>query len=65
MSNEASERMLGLLKELSVFKGLDEDYRAGPKGQVETRAYQERERRQQEIKQEMHKLATESKSHPS
>ena len=57
--------MLGLLKELSVFKTMDEDYSTGPKGQVETEAYEERERRRQEIKQEMQKLAAGNKSHPS
>jgi hypothetical protein len=56
--------MLGLLKELPIFKTMDEDYSAGPKG-VETAAYEERERRRQEIKQEMQMLAAESKSHPS
>ncbi len=65
MSTEQSEQMLVLLKELSVFKSMDEDYSAGPKGQVETGAYEERERRRQEIKLEMQRLATESKGHSS
>ncbi|MFZ0914421.1 MAG: hypothetical protein WBQ76_08910 [Candidatus Korobacteraceae bacterium] len=65
MSSEGSELMLGLLKELSVFKTMDEDYSAGPKGPVETEAYEMRERRRQEIKQEMQTLAAENKSHPS
>jgi iron-sulfur cluster repair protein YtfE (RIC family) len=65
MSSEGSELMLGLLKELSVFKTMDEDYSAGPKGRVETAAYEERERRRQEIKQEMQTLAAENKSQPS
>jgi hypothetical protein len=64
MSSEGSEQMLHLLKELSVYKAMDEDYRAGTKAQVETEAYEERERRRQGIKQEMQKLAAESKSDP-
>lgn len=35
--------MMGLLQELSVYKAMDEDYSAGPKGRVETEAYEERE----------------------
>ena len=62
MSSEGSEQMLSLLKELSVFKAMDEEYRVGPKGCVETEAYEERERRRQEIRQEMHNLAAERKS---
>ena len=57
--------MLGLLKELSVYNAMDEDYGGGTKDPVETEAYKERERRRQEIKQEMQKLAAENKSHPS
>ena len=65
MSREGSEQMLSLLKELAVFKDMDQDYRAGPKGRVETEAYGERERRRQEIRQEMQQLAAESKGGPS
>jgi hypothetical protein len=65
MGSKGPEQMLGLLKELSVFKSMDEDYSTGPKGQVETEAYEKRERRRQEIKLEMQTLATESKGHPS
>src|SRR5271165_5284385 len=32
LSSEASIEMLSLLKELSVYKAMDEDYRAGAKG---------------------------------
>jgi len=64
MSSEASEQMMGLLQELSVYKAMDKDYGAGPKGRVETEAYEERERRRQEITQHMHRLAAESKSDP-
>ena len=56
--------MLGLLKELSVYKAMDEDYRDGSRGLVETQAHGERERRRQEINQEMQELAAESKSDP-
>ncbi len=65
MSSEGSEQMLTLLKELSVYKALDGDYKAGPKGRAETETYEERERRRQEIKQEMQELATESKNGPA
>jgi len=65
MSCEGSEQMLALLKELSVYKALDGDYNASPEGQAETEAYGERERRRQEIKQEMQDLATESKKSPA
>lgn len=65
MSSEESEQMLGLLKELSVYKTMDDDYGLGPKSRVETEAYEERERRRQGIRQEMHDLAAESKSSAS
>lgn len=65
MSSESSNEMLSLLKELSVYKAMDEDYIAGAKDPVEAEAYQERERRRQEIKQEMHDLAAESKNSPA
>ena len=64
MSSEASERMLGLLKELSVYKLMDEDDRACPKSQ-ETDSHQERERRRQETMQEMRALAAASKADPT
>ena len=65
MSSEGCEKMLGLLKELSVYNAMDEDYGGGTKHPVKTEAYKERERRRQEIKQEMQKLAAENKGHPS
>ncbi len=64
MGSEGSEQMLTFLKELSVYKALDADYKAGPKSRAETEAYEGRERRRQEIKQEMQDLATESKNSP-
>jgi len=65
MSSEGSEQMLTLLQELSVYKALDGDYKDSPKSRAETEAYEERERRRQEIKQEMQKLAAESTNGPT
>jgi hypothetical protein len=65
MSTEGSKQMLTLIKELSVFKAMDEDYKAGPKGRADIQAHEERERRRQEIRQEMQALAAESKGDPS
>lgn len=65
MKGEGSEQMLSLIKELSVFKAMDEDYKAGLKGRADIEAHEERERRRQEIKQEMQALAAESKGDPS
>jgi len=62
MSRDASNEMLSLLKELSVYKSLNEEYMAGARGRLESEAYEDRERRRQEIKQEMHNLAAESKN---
>ena len=62
MSSEASNEMLNLLKELSVYEAMDNDYGAGVKGRVEAEAHEERERRRQEIIQEMHKLAADRKN---
>lgn len=64
MSSEGSDQMLTLLKELSVYKALDEDYRGGSGNQAETEAYRQREQRRREITQEMQSLAAESKTNP-
>jgi hypothetical protein len=61
MSSDESNEMLSLIKELSVYRTLDEAYSAGAKGGVEAAAYEERERRRLEIKLEMHALAAESR----
>jgi hypothetical protein len=61
MSSEGSIDMLSLLKELSVYKSMDEDYAAGAKGHVETEAFEDRGRRRREIAQEMQRLAADSK----
>jgi hypothetical protein len=65
MSSEASIEMLSLLKELSVYNAMDEDYKAGAKGRIESEACEQRERRRQEIKQEMHSLAVEKRDDPA
>ena len=65
MSGEASIEMLSLLKELSVYKAMDADYEVGAKGRLEAEAYEGRERRRQEIMQEMRNLAADSKSSPA
>jgi hypothetical protein len=65
MSNETSQQMIGLLKELSVYKAMDQDYAAGTKTEAETEAHNERGRRCRQIKLEMQELATETKSSPS
>ena len=62
MSSDESNEMLSLLKELSVYRTLDEEHIAGAKGGVEFAAFEERERRRLEIKQEMHALVAESKN---
>ena len=54
--------MLGLLKELSVYKEMNEDYKAGPEDRIETEAYEERERRRHQISHEMQQLAAKCKS---
>lgn len=62
MSSEGSDQMLTLLKELSVYKAMDKDYRSGSVGQAEIEAYLLRERRRHEIGQEMQNLAAEKKA---
>ena len=63
MSGDASNEMLSLIKELSVYKAMDEEYRAGAKGRLESEAYDEREQRRLKITQEMHNLAAEIKNY--
>ena len=62
MSSERSDQMLTLLKELSVHKAMDQEYRGGSGNQAETEAYLERKRRRLEIGREMLSLAAESKA---
>jgi len=62
MSSDASNEMLSLLKELSVYKAMDEEYNAGARGRLESEAYEERERRRPKTTQEMHDLAAEIKN---
>ena len=61
MSSEGSDQILTLLKELSVYKAMDEEYRGGSGNEAETKAYLDRERRRPEIGREMLSLAAESK----
>jgi hypothetical protein len=65
MSSEGPEAMLSLLKELSVYNAMDEDYKAGAKDPAAAEAHEKRERRRQEITQEMHDLAAENKNGPA
>jgi hypothetical protein len=65
MSSETSKEMLSLLKELSVYKAMDEDYRAGAQGRMEAEAFDERGRRRHEINVEIQNLAAEKKKEPS
>jgi hypothetical protein len=60
MNNESPEQMVGLLKDLSVYKAMDNDYTASPKTGTEAR--NQRGPRCQQITLDMQKLATESKS---
>ena len=62
MSSDASNEMLSLLKELSVYKAMDEEYNAGARGRLESEGYEERERRRPKTTQEMHDLAAEIKN---
>ena len=64
MSGDASNEMLSLIKELSVYKAMDEEYRVGARGRIESEAHEDRERRRLEIKQEMRDLAPKSKNSP-
>ena len=56
MSSEASERMLGLLKEMSVYKAMDDENANRADSEAGAEAFRNRERRRQEIKLEMHEL---------
>lgn len=42
-----------------------EEYGAGANGRMESEAYEQRERRRQEIRLEMHSLAVENKDDPA
>ena len=64
MSSDGSDQMLTLLKELSVYKAMDEEYRGGSGNRAATAAHLERKRRRPEIAREMLSLAAESKIGP-
>ena len=65
MSSEGSDQMLTLLKELSVYKAMDEDYRDGSGNRAETEAYLERERRRHEIAKEMQRSRCREEDQPA
>ncbi len=65
MSSDASDEMMTLLKELSVYKVMDEEYRDGSRNQADIDAHEQRGRRRHEIGQAMQDLAAESKSGPA
>lgn len=57
MSNEESEQVLALLKELSVLKKLDSEYEDSPKTESERDAHRLRQQRHREITEEIKALA--------
>ncbi len=57
MSSKSSE-LMGLLKELSLIKELDEKYEGGPKSDLEAAEFQQRQHRRQEITDQIKALGT-------
>ena len=49
VSANASELMMGLLKELSLLKQMDETYETGPKAELDTVEFERRQKRRKEI----------------
>ena len=49
VSANASELMMGLLKELSLLKQMDETYETGPKAGLDTVEFERRQKRREEI----------------
>jgi hypothetical protein len=62
MGSDESVQVLTLLKEISVLKGLDSEYEAGPKTQFEHDAHRQRQQRHQEIGEEIKALAEQKKN---
>jgi hypothetical protein len=62
MSNQECENPLTLLKELSFLKELDAQYDNGAKTESDCAAHQVRQRRHEEIKEEIKALAEQKKS---
>jgi len=62
MSNQESERVLALLKELSLLKELDSEYETGTKTETHREENRLRQQRQQEIGEEIKAIAEETKN---
>jgi hypothetical protein len=57
MSSKSSELMMGLLQELAQLKELDKGYESGPRSEVDIAEFNSRQRRRQEISDQMKALA--------
>jgi hypothetical protein len=57
MSAKSSELMMGLLQELAMLKELDKKYESGGRSEVDTAEFGGRQRRRQEISDQMKALA--------
>jgi hypothetical protein len=57
MSTKPSDLMMGLLKELAVIKELDKEYESQPKSERDIAEFESRQRRRQEISDQMKTLA--------
>jgi hypothetical protein len=60
--SEASDQMVGLLKELSILKDLESEYASRPKRSEELADHESRLRRLEEITTEMHRIAENKKA---
>lgn len=56
MSTNPSDVMMGLLQELVVLKELDKEYEIGPRSEVDTAEFNNRQHRRQEISAQMKAL---------
>jgi hypothetical protein len=65
MSTEASEQMMRLLEELAVLKKIDSESSSGAGAADQQTSGQERQKRRDEISEEIQKLAEESKEAPN
>jgi hypothetical protein len=57
MSAKSSELMMGLLQELAQLKELDKGYESGPRSEADMAEFNSRQRRRQEISDQMKALA--------
>jgi hypothetical protein len=64
MGSECSDQMIELLREMSILKQLESEYADGSKDLKEAAEHQSRQRRLEEIVQQMHNVA-ESKKNPA